>query len=306
VLVAGCRSNPNRAEKIETALTSADRVSGGESVGVRKGEMVVQEQARASERLRDLQNAVYALEDKVYGTRKLGSEGLYGQLRQCKRQLASKAYGGDGTLTWTEPLDRVTDKEEEAKLGLNEKNELIGLNREYLRDRLTRFLGYKMILQKRADEYALKIETCEADRRARRADPQQSDAVVEKDAPANAADRLSINTYMCGYVRAGASLRDLMLTAFARGWLSLTDFRADQNLIAAELRDAKLRARPNALLFNGWKLSFDTPGVTLGELLAPSKDARLVAWTTAKVRDGKGAGPNVKTCLPAGEGIWNE
>ena len=100
--LSACRSNPNRAEKIDTTLTNSDLISGGARVGVRGGEMIVQDQARASERLRDLQNEVYGLEDKVYGTRKYNSEGLYGQLRQCKRKLASKAYGGDGTLTWTE------------------------------------------------------------------------------------------------------------------------------------------------------------------------------------------------------------
>ena len=200
----------------------------------------------------------------------------------------------------------MTDKEEATKLGLDEKKELVGVTQEYLRDRLTRFLGYKLILQKRADEYALKIETCEADLRAKKVDAAQSERVIEKDQPDVAGDLTSINTYMCGYVRAGASLKDLMLTAFARGWLSLSDFRADQNLIAAELRDAKLAVRPNALLFNGWKLSFDVPGVTLGELLAPSKDAKLKAWTTAKLRSGKGGGPDAKTCLPGGEGVWNE
>src|SRR5690606_24805551 len=106
-----------------------------------------------SEKLRDLQNAVYSLEDKVYGTRKLGSMGLYGELKACKRKLASRQFGGSGNMMWSEPLDRVTDKEDELKVGVDEKKQLVGLSEEFLKDRLQRFQGYKTILQKRSDEF---------------------------------------------------------------------------------------------------------------------------------------------------------
>src|SRR6185312_7894072 len=115
-----------------------------------------------AEKLRDLQNTVYSLEDQVYGTRKLGSLGQYGELKSCERKLASKQYGGTGNLVWTEPLDRVTDKEEDFKIGLDEKKDLVAVSQEYLRDRLQRFQGYRTILQKRADEFGEKIEACSA------------------------------------------------------------------------------------------------------------------------------------------------
>ncbi len=60
--------------------------------------MVVMDKVQVSDRLRDLQNSVYSLEDRVYGTRKLGSLGLYGELKSCKRKLASRQFGGSGTM----------------------------------------------------------------------------------------------------------------------------------------------------------------------------------------------------------------
>ena len=297
-ILSACRTNPNRAEKLDTALVQSDLVSGGERIGVHQGEMVVQDQVRASERLRDVQNEVYALEDKVYGTRKLGSEGLYGQLRACKRKLASKAYGGDGTLTWSEPLDRLTDKEEEVKLGLSEKNELIGLSREYLRDRLTRFTGYKLVLQKRADDFGARVEACRAELNERTPIPRGSAEVSEREVMPTGIDRAKLNAFMCTFVRKDASLRELMLNSFARGWLALTDFGADQNLIAATLKDKKGEARDNVLLFNGWKLSFDEAKITLGDLLNGGRDAKLLAWTTDKFEGST-------KCLGAGDGVWN-
>lgn len=297
--LGACRSNPNKAEKLDTTLAQTDLVSGAEQVGVHRGEMVVQDQVRASERLRDLQNDVYALEDQVYGTRKLGSEGLYGQLRGCKRKLASKAYGGDGTLAWSEPLDRLTDKEEEVKLGLGARDELVGLSREYLRDRLTRFAGYKLILQKRADDFGARIEACRAELKDRSPVARGSLEVTER-APeeSKVATLAKINAFMCGYVRRDASLRELMLNSFARGWLALTDFRADQNLIAVSVKDQKGEARDNVMLFNGWKLVFDESKITLADLLNAGRDAKLLAWSTD-------AFDNSSRCLPAGAGVWN-
>ena len=130
--IAGCKSNPNKAEKIETNLESAEKVSGTQKVGLNKdGEMVTLDKTAMSEKLRDLQNTVYGLEDEVYGTRKLGSQGLYGDLKGCLKKLSSKQYGGNGQLIWTEPLDRVTDKEEEMKVGVDDNKALIGVSEEF-------------------------------------------------------------------------------------------------------------------------------------------------------------------------------
>ena len=298
-----CKSNPNKAEKIDTAMEISNRVSGSEHVGVQKGEMVVQDKVAMSERLRDLQNTVYGLEDRAYGTRRLESLGLYGELKTCRRQLASKAYGGAGTLTWTEPLDRVTDKENEIKVGLDEKKDLVGVNREYLLDRMHRFEGYKQILQKRVDEFSDRIEECHAELGNHEFDQRQSSKVVVKEASKMTADRDAIHHYLCNYAHAGASLQSLMVNAMARGWLALSDFKLDQNILATTTKDSRGSSLANVLLFNGWKLAYDHGPVTVADLLGgeSNKDARLQAWTFAP----KGEVPNAVQCLGNGEGAWN-
>lgn len=299
--LAGCKSNPNKAEDIKTAMDKQAGVSGTQTLGVKNGEMVVQDKAAMSEKLRDLQNAVFSLEDKVYGTRKLNTLGLYGDLKSCQRRMASRQYGGTGNMVWTEPLDRVTDKEEEFKIGLDEKKELVGVSEEFLRDRIMRFQGYKTILQKRSDEFEAQIESCKSTLASKELDASQpSKVMVQEVAKANY-DKVSINKFMCGFVKRGASLQNFMINAFAKGWLSLGDYKPEQNLVTATLKDTKGKPKDNAILFSGWKMSFDRSPVTVGELLNEGKDAQLVAWTYEKKADVEGG----TVCL-AREGEWND
>lgn len=300
-IFTACKSNPNKAEKLETQLDSAAPVSGTQTVGLKKGEMMVMDKTAMSERLRDLQNTVYGLEDKVYGTRKLNTLGLYGDLKSCRRKLASRQYGGTGNMVWTEPLDRVTDKEEELKIGLNEKSELVGVSEEYLRDRLARFQGYKTILQKRADEFEAQIADCKNQLSAKEVDASQPSKVMVQEVPKSNYDKVAINQFMCTYVKSGASLQNFMVNAFAKGWLTLGDYKMEQNLLFASLKDSKGSVKDNALMFGGWKMSFDKSPVTVGELLNSGKDAQLVAWTYDKKEDV----PTPGTCLAKAEGQWN-
>jgi len=299
--LAGCSSNPNKAEKIETQLDKPSTITGTQKVGLKNGEMVVLDKAEIAEKLRDLQNQVYSLEDKVYGTRKLGSLGLYGELKSCMRKLASKQYGGSGTLTWTEPLDRVTDKEEDLKIGLDENKDLVGVSQEYLRDRLQRFQGYKIILQKRSDEFEEKIEACNSTAMTKQVDTSQSSKVLVNEAPKATVDSGAINEFMCGFVRPGASLENFMINAFAHGWLSLSDFNLTQPLLSAPVKDSKAESRDHAFLFHGWKMAFDQGPVTVGDVLNQGKDAKMVAWAYDKKTDVTSAA----ACLPASEGAWN-
>lgn len=299
--VAACKSNPHKAEKLQTQLDGSQNVSGGQVVGIKNGEMVVMDKSQMSERLRDLQNGVYSLEDKVYGTRKLGSQGLYGELKGCKRKLASRQFGGTGNMMWSEPLDRVTDKEEELKAGVDEKKDLVAVSEEYLKDRIQRFQSYRMILQKRSDDFSERIEQCNTELATKEMDSNQPNKVMVSEVPKASTERPEINQFMCGFVRSGASLESLMLNAFAKGWLSLNDFRTGQNLIAVALKDSKGVTKDNAMIFNGWKMAFDQSSVTIGELLNDGKDAKLVAWTYDRKVDVPSAG----TCLSAGEGQWN-
>lgn len=168
LLLSACAHNPNKAEKIDTKIDKQDTITGDTSVGVNKdGDMIVQKKVAMNEEVRRLQYDVYGLEDRVYGNRKYGSLGLYGVLRDCKFQISDPKNGGDGKLQWTEPIDRVTDKEDEFKIGLDEKDKLVGVSEEFLKDRIERFKNYKKVLQQRQDEYEEKVEICKAELRAR-------------------------------------------------------------------------------------------------------------------------------------------
>lgn len=169
-IFAACSHNPNKADKIDTKIEKSDRVTGDTAVGVKEGNMVVQKKVAMNEELRTLQNDVYELEDRVYGNRKYGSLGLYGVLKDCRVHLADKDNGGSGKLMFTEPIDRITDKDEDFKVGLDEKDKLVGVSEEMLLDRITRFRGYKSVLQKRQDEYEEKVSICKNDLKAKKAD----------------------------------------------------------------------------------------------------------------------------------------
>ena len=166
--ISGCKSNPNKAEKIDTEMKKEQRLSGDEKIGVRDGNMVVQKKVEMNEELRRLQYEVYELEDRVYGSRKYGSKGLYGALKSCREQVVSVKLGGDGKLQWTEPQDRVTDKEDEFNVGIDEKDKIVAVSEEFLKDRIARFQKYKQTLLKRQDEYEEKLEICDADLKAKK------------------------------------------------------------------------------------------------------------------------------------------
>jgi len=167
LMMAACASNPNKAEKIDTKIEKKSEITGDTSLGIKDGNMVVQRKVMMNEELRRLQNEVYSLEDRVYGNREYGSLGLYGVLRQCRADYSDKKNGGDGKLMWTEPIDRVTANEEEFKIGVDEKDKIVGVKEEFLKDRIERFRNYRNILEKRQDEYESKLAVCQADLKSR-------------------------------------------------------------------------------------------------------------------------------------------
>lgn len=302
-VVNGCASNPNKVQKVETNLDSKEKVTGNQLMGIKKDEtLVVQEKTDLRERLRDLQNEVYALEDKVYGMRKYDSLGLYGDLRNCEKKTASKQYGGPGVLVWTEPLDRVSDKEKDYKFGKDEQNNLVSVSEEFVKDRLERFQNYKFILQKREDEFKEKIETCNNDLAQKKIDTQQSSKVLISEGSKALSERPSLNNFMCDYVKQGASLKDLLLAAFSERWLHMSDLPVDQALTTAKIRDQKGKDRENGFLFMGWKLAYDKPALTLGDVLSGNADAKLEAWTYPSKKDVA----NASKCLSKADGVWND
>jgi len=167
-LMAVACKNPHKAEKIETAIDRQEEVTGDTSMGVKDGNLVVQKKVAMNEELRKLQNEVYSLEDRVYGNRTYGSLGLYGVLRQCRSDISDKKNGGDGKLVWTEPIERVTAKEDEFKIGIDEKDKIVGISEEFLNDRILRFRGYRNVLEKRQDEYEDKLAVCQAELKSRK------------------------------------------------------------------------------------------------------------------------------------------
>jgi hypothetical protein len=176
VLAAGCSHNQHKAEKVDTTIEKSAAVSGDTKVGVKDGNMVVQRKVVMNEELRRIQNEVYELEDRVYGNRKYGSLGLYGVLKDCRTHLADKTTGGDGKLKWTEPMDRITDKEDEMKVGLDDKDQLVGVSEEMLKDRIERFRNYKVILMKREDEYEDKVAVCKNELKNQRTEAAKAKA----------------------------------------------------------------------------------------------------------------------------------
>ena len=173
LLLANCSSNPHKAEEIETNMEKKQEVGGGAELGIKDGNMVVQKKVIMAEELRTLQYDVYGLEDRVYGNRKYGSLGIYGVLRTCRSELSDKKNGGDGKLIWTEPIDRVTEKEEDLKIGIDEKEQLVGVSEEFLKDRIERFKKYQKILRGREDEYEEKLSICKAELASRKHDMEQ-------------------------------------------------------------------------------------------------------------------------------------
>lgn len=166
--LSACSSNPHKAEKIETKMEKNEEIAGDTTLGVKDGNLVVQKKVMMNEEVRRLQNQVYSLQDNVYGNRTYGSLGLYGVLRDCRANVADKRYGGEGKLIWTEAIERVADKEDEFKVGIDEKEKLVGISEEFLKDRITRFREYRAILEKRQDEYEEKLAVCQADLKSRK------------------------------------------------------------------------------------------------------------------------------------------
>jgi hypothetical protein len=175
-----CSTNPHKAKEIDTTVEKQQHLNDEQSIGVKEGNMIYQKKVDMVEELRRLQINVYSLEDRVYGNRKFGSSGLFGVLKKCRTEVTSPKNGGDGKLMWTEPIDRVTDKEEEFDIGYDKKDQIIGVSQEFLKDRINRFKEYKRVLQKREDEYQEKVDICEAQLKANQHAQKEANKKVDK------------------------------------------------------------------------------------------------------------------------------
>ncbi len=241
------------------------------------------------EDLKALQSYVFATEDQLYGTPKLGTLGLYGDLKACQRKLSSAQYGGLGTLKWGEALDRVTEWEGETTANGNEV------------EKAKRFRFYKQVLQMRVNEFKSEVEQCNAELAKRKYDSEaSSDVVVEEASKANL-EAATIRGQLCSLVQGGVTLSDFMVNAFGRGWLLFADFQMEQNLVAAEVRDQEGKVRKNGFIFNGWKLAFADGPITLLDILSKKRDTKLQAWAYLK----RASDQEVSTCLATETGKWS-
>lgn len=158
--LAACSSNPHKAKKIDTELEGAQKTLGDEKLGLKDGEMILQKKVLLSEELRKLQVDVHELEDRVYGNQKYGSWGMYGTLKNCRKDLSKKSNGGDGKLKWIEKVERPTESIDDFKIGLDEKDKLVAVKQEYLMDRIANYKKFKKQLKSREIDFQEKIDIC--------------------------------------------------------------------------------------------------------------------------------------------------
>jgi hypothetical protein len=159
IAISGC-SNANKVHEIEKPLDNSQRL-GNEEVGVRDNDMVVQNKSQLTEKLRQIREEVFNLEDDVLGNRKYGKQGLYGRLRKCKGLVKKDADRFDVKVP-----DRIADAEDAKSIGsnrkgaLDENKKLVLLDEEGLGDQINRFQEQRKKLQKTEDEIREKLDLC--------------------------------------------------------------------------------------------------------------------------------------------------
>lgn len=165
VFGSGCKSNPHKAEVLETKTEQESVVAGTEKLGVNAdGDMVYQKKVMMAEEIRKLQNDVNEMEDKVYGTRKYKTKGLHGKYADCLRALKADQKAD---LPKLDKAERWSDKNEDLKIGIDKDDQkLAGVTEEKLKDRIAKFQEYRRVLQDREDEYSENIKTCEERRKS--------------------------------------------------------------------------------------------------------------------------------------------
>lgn len=153
--LAGCSSNPHKAESGTTELENAEDVGGGVSVGQNDdGEVVASRQEKLADQLRDLQREVYEMEAEIYGHEKLGRKGLYGSLRECLDQ------GGEAKRLPSKAILTKGEDKFNGKMVLDDKKTLVNVKDEYFLDRIKRFESYKENYESQKEDFEDKLRVC--------------------------------------------------------------------------------------------------------------------------------------------------
>ncbi len=288
----GCSSGPGHKAELDQDYASA---------GIQNIQNFPPIKTNPYSQLRKLQDEVFALDDYLYGSEKLGSLGLYGELKTCQQKLASAPYGGSGKLQWSEPLDRIHEEEEVTGFGMEAAPSLTALQLREIEARVRRFEFYRRILRARQTDLSKALQNCKDELSARPYNSSSPPEVQVESLEKVNLQRSQIADFMCSYVKKGTLMSEFLAELFGHGWLALTDLPRDGNLVAAEVRDKAGKPRSNVFLFSGWKLAFDKPNLKLGDVIDGRQIARLTAWTHAN----KESIPGREQCLPNEAGKWN-
>tara|TARA_Y100001935_G_scaffold208256_1_gene177741 strand:- start:468 stop:1475 length:1008 start_codon:yes stop_codon:yes gene_type:complete len=238
--------------------------------------------APLSEDKKQLKEQIESVERESLGDPKLKTLGLYGDLKACRMKLNSKAYGGTGELFWDEPGDRLSEKWlSDSDVGAKE------------------FQATLMIVKFRRDYLNSELKACELELSKRTKNSGESLAVNVTEGDSDNDER--VRSYICRFVKKGASLRDFLVQTFSRGLLQLEHFDLDQEFLVASLKDKAGTQKPHGLMFMGWKLVFDRGPLNLDQVIFDKKDASMVAWTFFE----KDKVSDAKSCLPKDSGLWN-
>ena len=307
IFVFGC-TNPNKAEKIETKGEKMKAVGDNTSVGINKnGEMISRKKVEMADHLQQLQRRVYSVEEEVYGSDEMGNKGKWGVLKDCLKQANSKELGGDGKIHPMPEKRQVTKKEAQLKIGLDEQGNLVGISDEYLKDRIERFNGYEEILQKDKDFYDEKVQICQALIDEKNFD-SKSVAKLNTAVTAEVTEvrtyidpmTTQINSFVCSYVKPGASLKQVVSHAVDSGWVKEEDLK--EHDVGKDVKDQTGYTFNHTFKVGNWALAFDKSYV-YGDLMNENgADANLVAWMNSSNKDV----PDGDTCLPSKSGRWNK
>lgn len=159
VVLSSCAYFSNKTEVLDTQIEKTDKVSSDSAIGSKDGRMIYQEKLLFAEELRKLENEVMLSEDRVYGTRKYNSTGLWGELKSCYAKLAKKQNEKPQKL---DPLDRPSEKFKKFDdVGLDPNSDkLIALKEEYLKERFKDLEKTKTSLAEKEDELSEKLTNC--------------------------------------------------------------------------------------------------------------------------------------------------
>jgi hypothetical protein len=164
---------PLKAENVQTTLDKETQMTDDTSVGVNKdNNVVVQEKTQMAEYLLNLKYESYKEYEALYGIREYGSKGLAGQVDACHKKASLKKFGGDGTAPKLVARPETLKKEmqlewkdfeaPDQKIGFDEKQALVAVTQEHLRNKVDKFQDYRKQLTDQRAQLEQALSDCQA------------------------------------------------------------------------------------------------------------------------------------------------